>query len=227
MDLKDSTLYEEQYRFKERRSNVRFFIVLLLIAAVLFTLRAYWVNNFGGVTVSGWSMYDTLESGDQLVMKYVEGTEAKRGDIVVVDVEAYPDVQKHNQGRPEAMQVKFLIKRLIAIEGDTVKCERGQIYLKKAGEADFSPLEESYAYYSSQTGKDLYNFGPYELTDGDIFFLGDNRCHSTDSRYKEGGSHLKNGLYKAEDIIGIVPEWAVNNRDLLGKIFFKEKTKRA
>ncbi len=219
-DLKDSTLYEEHYRFKERRSNVRFYAIFILVAAFLFSLSYYWLTTFKGVTVSGSSMSQTLQGGDKLIMKRTDGSDAKRGDIIVVDVESYPELQAYNAHRPDELKINCLIKRLIAVGGDTVKSERGQLYLRKAGEADFSPLEEPYAYYSSASGKANYDFGPYELKEGEIFFLGDNRCHSTDSRYKEGQSHLKNGLYKATDIIGIVPEWAVTYRESLGKILY-------
>ena len=57
---------------------------------------------------------------------------------------------------------------------------------------------------------------------GEIFFLGDNRLNSCDSRYQEyGGSHLKDKLYKATDVYGVVPEWALEHQEILAKIFFR------
>ncbi len=222
-DLKNSELYEQRYGWRERRSTNRFLVVLLLVVTLLFGVRLYWVNHFGGVVVSGSSMYKTLYHQDQLLMKYTENGEgAKRGDVIVLDVAHYPDIQLHNQALSEQEKLKCLIKRLIAVEGDSVKCVAGQVYIRYAGEAEYVALDEPYAYYRSAAEKARYHFGPYTLGEGEIFFLGDNRTNSMDSRYMEGGSHLKSSLYKQTDIIGVVPEWAIENRAVLEKIFFRD-----
>ena len=52
-----------------------------------------------------------------------------------------------------------------------------------------------------------------------VMYVGDNRNNSMDSRYKEGGSRLS-CLYKEEDIVGIVPKWAIKYQNVLAKIFF-------
>ncbi len=228
MDLKESALYEARYRFKERRSNVRFFILLLALAFLFLGLRTYWVSNFGGVVVDGSSMRKTLAHGQELVMQYAESRDAKRGDVIVVHVENYPEVQKDNEGKAEGEKLKYIIKRLIAVEGDTLYCEKGQIYIQYAGTDSFQPLEEPYAYYNpARGGKEGYNFAKYTVGEGEIFFLGDNRHNSTDSRYQETNangehsySHLNDRLYKKTDIFGVVPSWAIRNQALLSKIFF-------
>ncbi len=223
-DLKDSEIYEVCYGFKERRSNTRFFILLLAIAFVFLGIRYSLYATFGGVIVDGRSMNYTLYSGEKLVMKYSDGSDAKRGDVIVVGVEHYPEVQKKNEGKPESEKLKFLIKRLIAIEGDTVKCTDGQIYIKYAGEEKFEALDEPYNPHYS-LGKPSYDFAEYKVGKGEIFFLGDNRNNSIDSRYQEydsNGNRCSNidRLYKAEDIKGIVPQWAIKYQVILEKIFF-------
>ncbi len=219
--MKDSQLYEECYRFKEQRANVNFFLVLLLVVALFLGFRGYWVNTFGGVQVDGSSMYNTLLDEEQLIMRYTpNGRGAKRGDVIVVYVGDYPEIQKDNEGLPESRQLKYLIKRLIAVEGDTLYCKDGQIYLKKAGEADFQPMDDPYAFYLSPTQRKDYDFAAYTVGKGEIFFLGDNRARSKDSRYQEeGGSHLDR-LYKQTDIVGVVPTWAITYQNVLEKIFF-------
>ncbi len=221
-DLKDSALYEAQYHWREKRSNNRFIAVLLLIVAAFTGLRFYWVNHFGGVQVMGGSMKTTLESGQRLIMEYVdEGNRAARGDIIVVQVDGYEEVQAENAGKPASQRLKFIIKRLIATEGDVVRCTDGQVEIKYAGEKEFQPLVEPYAYYPSVNAKKGYDFAEYAVGKGEVFFLGDNRTSSKDSRYQEeNGSHLNGRLYKETDIVGVVPAWALKHRRVLEKIFF-------
>ena len=55
-------------------------------------------------------------------------------------------------------------------------------------------------YYSN---KAAYDFAEYTVGKDEIFFLGDNRCNSLDSRYQEGFSALSDRLYKEEDVFAI------------------------
>lgn len=199
-DVRDGELYEYRYRYKSRRSTTIFYCVLALIVAAALGFRIYWTNTFGGVYVDGNSMYPTLHSGDELLMKY--GGDAERGDVIVVDVRSYGD--EYDFGNTQ-----FLIKRLIAVEGDTVYCEDGEVYIRYAGTEEFVPLDEPYI-----PDGEIYSFGPYEVGTDEIFFLGDNRLNSKDSRYKEGLSHL-DCLYKESDIYGIVPDWAIKYKEIL------------
>ncbi len=228
-DLKDSELYEERYRLKERRSNTRFCVALCILAFFLIGFRYYWTSTFGGVAVDGDSMYSTLIDGEELLIRYVRNGEGlKRGDIIVVHVEDYPELQAYNANRPDTEKVKYLIKRLIAVEGDKVKCVDGQIYIQYAGTDVFEALDEPYAHYYewrvdyvvSDAAKATYDFAEYTVGEGEIFFLGDNRKFSMDSRYQDGNSHLSNSLYKATDVFGVVPEWALKWQPVLEKLFF-------
>ncbi len=222
-DFKNSELYESVYGTKERRSSYRFWVVLLVVAALLLGGRYYWTTRFGGVVVDGHSMDYTLNDKDYLVVQYAEYRQPKRGEIIVVHVEDYPEIQALNQGRTEEKKLKYLIKRLIATEGDTLYCEAGQIYIRYAGETQFTKLDEPYANYdnAAKGGKAGYSFATYTVGEGEVFFLGDNRHNSTDSRYKEeDGSHLQGRLYAEKDIFGVVPTWAVKHQKILETIFF-------
>ena len=174
-DLCESEIYESRFAFKERNSNFRFLLVVLAMLLALSWFWWYWGNNFGVVVVDGGSMRKTLADGDKLVMRYIDVGEAKRGDVIVVDVSGYEECASVKSG--------FLIKRLIAKEGDSLWCKDGQIYIWYAEEKErvpnkenYVPLSEPYAYYGqNEHYKKEYDFGVYHVGEGEVFFLGDNR----------------------------------------------------
>lgn len=215
-DLRYSELYERRLEEGESKSSFWFYAVFLVLIVAILLFRAYWIKNYGGVIVDGSSMRNTLQDGDKLLIRYVEdGKNLERGDVIVVNVGGYEECASVNGG--------FLIKRLIATEGDKVKCVDGQIYLWKAGGTEYEAIEENYkVWYDARVGGEKsYDFGEYVVGEGEIFFLGDNRHHSCDSRYNQpAGSHLNGKLYKATDVFGIVPEWAIEHSETLEKIFF-------
>lgn len=208
---------------KERRATARFYAILLSVLAAVLLFFNFWSNNFNFVLVSGSSMDQTLYDGEYLLSYKViyPEHEVKRGDIIVVDVSNMPEWENDSQ------ETAFIIKRLIALEGDIVRCTDGKLEICYAGtwdetipqdrqELPFVEIAEPYAYYdenyydaNGNRGKyaECNNFR-YTVGEGEIFFLGDNRNHSNDSRYKQGYSALDR-LYKMEDVVAIVPDWAL------------------
>ena len=127
--------------------------VALLIRTFLFTL----------ITVDGSSMMDTLQDGDKL---YVSVLSARlqgydHGDVVIC----------HYPGRSD-----YIVKRVIALPGDTVMVDRGQVYLN--GEA----LQEEYVVYPNP-----YSYPETTMGEGEYFLLGDNRHVSHDSHSADVG----------------------------------------
>ena len=212
--LYDSELYEFRYGVKERKLSDYLTCALLISFILLLSLIGWWTSSFGGVVIDGSSMNNTLFDGDKFLMRYVDGKQAKRGDVIVIYVGDYEECQ--------SVKGQYIIKRLIAKEGDKVRCEDGQIEIQYAGKDKWVQLDEPYAYYANYQAD--YDFAEYTIGKGEIFFLGDNRSghgSSLDSRYQEGLSHL-DCLYKEEDIYGVVPDWAIKYQDIILKIFFKD-----
>ncbi len=184
----------------ERKSASRAPLLILLIILLAFLLFQVWfVNRFFVVTVSGSSMLNTIsgerygEDGSRIAGDIVyadRSAAAERGDIVIIDVTDY---------RAEfGLSGSFIIKRLIATEGDRVRIEGGQVYLCTAGSTEFSLLDEPYALGETYAESESTE---WTVGEGEIFFLGDNRTASRDSRDL--------GCFLQEDIIGVVPEWSV------------------
>ncbi len=188
-------------------------------AVLLCLLIGFTLLNFGflseifGVNVGGPSMEDTLQGGvrDPYTLKWEGGdllyadrtAVPARGDIVIINVERYREEFGFSEGN--------IIKRLIALGGDTVRIEQGKVYLRKAGEEEFECLVEEYAKGETYTGKEVFEC---TVGEGEIFFLGDNRTNSTDSRAV--------GCFRLGDIEGVVTQWSLENKSLSRwEVFFK------
>ncbi len=194
---------------REKRSFSLFSVlvsVLLVLIFAFFFFEMWFLGRFTPVCVDGRSMLMTLEDGDWLYADSEEPPE--RGDIVIIYVKEYTDEDGHALFSSEANRepITYIIKRVIALEGDEIYCSGNQVYLKKQGEAEFTCLTEPYAYYDP-TCAPLY-FGnalhPIEVGEGEMFVMGDNRLHSNDS--------TEIGTLLTKDVTGVVPVWALEHK---------------
>ena len=142
--------------------------VFVLLAVMLLTSFV-----FRHSIVEGQSMMNTLEDGDHLIISNLFYT-PQRGDIVVF--EDYSTSLR-----------KAVVKRVIGLPGDTVEVrmnEEGEVTVYINGEL----LEEEYAFNARDCNIDVSSFNkPITIEEGEVFVMGDNRYHSTDSRTRSVG----------------------------------------
>ncbi len=139
-------------------------ILTVLLAAVITVARP--------CVVQGRSMVPTLQNGDYLLLSCLN-YEPAVGDIVAVTRE---------NNTP-------LIKRVIAVEGDTLRIDRATGTVFRNGVA----LEEPYIAGSTAP---VQLSGEVTVPRGMLFVMGDNRGESHDSRYQDIG------FVSAEAVIG-------------------------
>ncbi|HEX5401435.1 MAG TPA: signal peptidase I [Pseudonocardiaceae bacterium] len=90
-----------------------------------------------------------------------------------------------------------LVKRVIAVGGQTVSCcdKQNRVLV------DGKPLNEPYIYWMPGLSPTQESFPPVTIPKGDLWVMGDNRNNSFDSRFQAGGG-LK-GVVPSGDVIGI------------------------
>ena len=134
------------------------FIELLIISLVaVLILTSFFFRHS---KVQGDSMLQTLEDGDHLIISDFM-YKPQRGDIVVIE--------DYSTGYNIA-----LVKRVIALGGDTVEIREGQVYVN--GEM----LNEPYVYLDNIDRHQYMR--PQTVPEGKLFVLGDHRNDSADSR---------------------------------------------
>lgn len=172
-----------------------------LIAAVVgvVLLFTFLVRLIG---VSGPSMQNTLYTGDRILVLNSLLCDFQPGDVVVVN--AY-----------NAPLDETLVKRIIAVGGQIVDIDfiTGTVYVD--GEA----LDEPYIKEPTYTA-DGVSF-PLTLEEDEVFIMGDNRNHSTDSRSIQLGP-VKEGYIQGKAVFllfpGVTPDTGTREWSRIGLI---------
>ena len=170
---------------KKQSSALREIVETALIAILIFVCVRALVLNF---RVDGSSMLPSLVNGEMLLVNRnaydswdmytlidwlpgVEHASAKeftpfsgphRGDVIVFN--------------PPVSSDKPYIKRVIGLPGDTVEIKDGTVYVNG------TRLDETYL-HGDTTDCQPRACDPVVVPEGHVFVLGDNRAHSSDSRY--------------------------------------------
>ncbi|MFD5462531.1 signal peptidase I [Kitasatospora sp. NPDC127059] len=106
------------------------------------------------------SMHPTLQVGDTVLARKVDGGAIGRGDVVVF--------------RDQAWGGELMVKRVVAVGGDTVATTADDHRLTVDGQ----PVEEPYLATQGRQGESF----SVTVPQGRLFLLGDNRVGSLDSR---------------------------------------------
>ena len=142
----DKDNISKNFNFKKFIKELIPYVIILIVVLLV---RTYLVTP---IMVSGPSMQPTLNGGELMIL-YKRGT-IDRFDIVVVDIDT-----------------EDIIKRVIAVPGETISCENGIIYV--------NGRRQDEEYSKGVT----YDFGKVELGENEYFVMGDNRQDSKDSRH--------------------------------------------
>ncbi|MFD6534334.1 signal peptidase I [Streptomyces sp. NPDC060184] len=215
---------------RRRRSKVTE-IPLLLVFALLIALflKTFVVQAF--VIPSG-SMEQTIQIGDRVLVDKMTpwfDAEPQRGDVVVfkdpggwlgegetADAGSAPvGVRQAKEfltfiGLLPSADEQDLIKRVVAVGGDTVKC------CGKDGRLTVNGVAVDEPYLNLGDVPSAIQF-EVKVPEGRIFVMGDHRSNSADSRY-----HLGNGFHGTvplSDVVGraVVIAWPVGNWASLGQ----------
>ncbi len=133
-------------------------ILVALAFGIAFVIKLFVVQPF---YIPSGSMEPTLFPGDRvLVNKFIyRFRNPEPGDIVVFVA-------------PRDVQERDFIKRVVAVEGQTVEVKDGKLYV------DGKARDEAYI----ASTRDHATFGPVTVADDNVFVMGDNRSNSSDSR---------------------------------------------
>lgn len=157
----------------------RIFTPGYVMILVITTVAVLWFNlNVASLAVVwGPSMQPTLRTGNLLLVDRLP-QDYERFDIVIVEL---PD--------------RDIIKRVIALPGETVQIKKGYVYIDGELLEDVVDCPMEFAGIA---------YDPVTLGEGEYFVLGDNRQNSMDSRDKEVGLIQQNQIV-ARAMCSIIP----------------------
>jgi signal peptidase I len=210
-------------RGRSRRRRLTLGQELLLLTGVALVLAVVVKSLFfQAFYIPSGSMNDTLVLDDRILVQKVSywgSGSPQRGDVVVFAdpggwlEEAAPPARSPVAEALETVGLfpsgGHLVKRVVAVGGDTVKCcaDDGRLTVNGV------PLDEE-DYLADGEEPSLMPF-EQEVSEGHLWVMGDNRSHSADSR-----AHLGDpggGMVPEEDVVGkvLAVVWPLRNAKML------------
>lgn len=143
-----------------RSMELKEWIQSIILAVIIAFVLKFFIIDF--VFVDGSSMYPTLVDGDRIIVNQIgyRFHEPQYGDIITLHYDANTEY----------------VKRIIGKGGDTISITDNVVYRNGV------PLEEDYI-----NTEDYPDFPEVTVPAGEYFVMGDNRAHSSDSRYQDLG----------------------------------------
>ncbi|MCZ7416272.1 MULTISPECIES: signal peptidase I [unclassified Streptomyces] len=129
------------------------------------------------------SMAPTINAGERVLAERVEGTEVRRGDVVVFRDTTWGDLP--------------MIKRVVGVGGDTVVCCDAEGRLTINGE----PVSEPYLDTPGRASATEFSA---TVPEGRLFLLGDHRRDSVDSRSRLAGGATADGAVPRDAVVARV-----------------------
>jgi len=147
-------------------SYIGYFVVVSLTVSSLISIgvKAFIIQAY---RIPSGAMIPTLLVGDHILAnKFIYKTsEPKHGDIIIFP---YPDDPSRD-----------FVKRLIAVEGDLIEIKDKRLFINSKMSSEPYIINSDSGVIREQRD----NFGPVTVPPGKLFFMGDNRDQSFDSRF--------------------------------------------
>ncbi|NJQ04561.1 signal peptidase I [Streptomyces lonarensis] len=199
--------------------------ILIGVALVLALLiKTFLLQAF---SIPSDSMQNTLQRGDRVLVDKLTpwfGATPDRGEVIVfrdpggwlpppVDEGGFwPTVQEglSQIGLMPSAEDQNLIKRVIAVGGDTVECQEGGPVTVNG-----VAVQEMDFIFPGNSACDDRPFGPIDIPEGRLWVMGDHRQDSQDSRFHMNGPG--GGTVSEDSVVGraIVVAWPINRWSVL------------
>jgi signal peptidase I len=146
---------------KKRRTLATVLEIVVIVAAafaIAMLVQAFLVKPF---TIHQVSMEPTLNEGDRILINRLtyHFRAPKTGDVIVF--------------HSPVTQGEDLVKRVIAVGGDTLAISQGKVYVNGVALSEPYLLEQGFA----------GDYPEIKIPEGQLFVMGDNRNNSGDSRF--------------------------------------------
>ncbi|MBP3634921.1 MAG: signal peptidase I [Bacilli bacterium] len=155
----------------KKKETIKTILTYVFIIIAVIIIRVFFIDP---VRVDGESMNTTLSDGEIMLLNKIvyRKNDIQRFDIVVID-----------EGD------KYIIKRVIALPGETIEYKNNVLYINGKEMKDPYPSTETDDF-------NITDIGHIKVPGDTYFVMGDNRSDSLDSRYPSVG------VIKKDQILG-------------------------